>query len=123
MKKKVIGLLIIASVVALTIATAFAYGEATFEENGIKYTATDGCGYMTKYIGTSPYGYWWEDVNAHCDITPTIRHYSTADIRKSRIGAVHATSGRCWSDTKTSSAHCGNKIPDLDYKGYGWWGH
>lgn len=123
MKKSTFRLLILTSVLVLSVTTAFAYGTTTFTENDIKYTCTDACSFGWQYIGVEPYGYLYENVYASCDISPTIYHYSTADIRKSRTSSVYATSGRVWKTAQTTNAHCQSSIPDSSYNGYGWWGH
>lgn len=118
--KKLIRCTLLAVVLCALLGTiAFAYGTATFVENGVTYTATDHA--SVYYSGAN------NDticVDASCKINPTIRHYSTADIRLgSRTGTVVATSGRQWTDGVTSSASCSAPRSRSDLKGFGWWGH
>lgn len=118
-KKNIRSMLMAVVLCALIGTVAFAYGTATFVENGVTYTATDHA--SVYYSGANNDSIC---VNASCEIKPTIRHYSTADIRiGSRTGTVVATSGRQWTDGVTSSASCCAPRSRSDLKGFGWWGH
>lgn len=103
----------------LLCAIAQAYGTIKFVENGVTYTVTDRASVYYSGLNNDTLC-----IDAACDIKPVIRHYSTADIRKgSHNGAVVATSGRQWTNTQISSAHCETPRISSDLKGFGWWGH
>lgn len=104
-------------VAALGVGSALAYGTTTFTENGVKYTVSDS---LTTHNGGGNLS-----ATAKCVITPTIRHYSTADIRNgSSGGTVVYSSGRNWATATTTSAYVIGELQDgKNLKAFGWWGH
>ncbi len=118
--KKVIRVALLSMLVcAMFYTVALAYGSATFTKDDVLYTAKDSA--SVYYEGDN------NDtlcVDASCTITPLIRHYSTADIRKgSRDGTVIATSKRQWDTAIVTNAHVSAPRSSSNLKGFGWWGH
>lgn len=118
--KKVIRVALLSMLVCAMFCTiALAYGTATFEENGVTYTAVDRANVYFEGSQNDTLC-----VYATCEINPKIKHYSTADIRiGSKEGFVVASSGRKWSETSTSTAFVSTPRTNNLLKGFGWWGH